>query len=141
MSKESPIGRKIEFKTHVYLRAEHLMDHSIPRILYVASMTAPKTVDDVIVITDLWRTGSGYHPKFKAVDIRTGIGVPLRRGAIDAQSHEMKMRRANEWAGRMRIRLGFEYDVIFGDEDHIDHIHIEHDSTKELITWKQPNGD
>ena len=134
-----PPGRAIEFKEGAALWPQH-MTPSIMRILYVASMTAPRTMNNVIVVTSSWREGTGYHPKFRALDIRSGVYAQELRGAVIAESQEKRLELCKRWSQRMRLRFGYEYDVVFGqDDDHMDHIHIEHDAKKELIYWKQEN--
>jgi hypothetical protein len=137
----TPNGPKIEFKEGTKLYANHFLEPGFARILFVAGMTAPDLIDNAMVITSLYRTGSGYHPKFRAIDIRSGVFAPALRGAIVAPTDQKRLDMGKSWAQRMRLRLGYEYDVVFGqDDDHLDHFHIEHDARKELIYWKQSDG-
>ena len=134
----NPNGVPITFKDGVVLYPDHMVNVAIPRIFYALSMTAPKLVGEMIVITELWREGSGYHPKCRAVDVRTGVYSRNLTGAIVGSSQDQRKQFGIDWAKRLRLRLGYEFDVIFGtDNAHIDHMHIEHDEKKQLITWTQ----
>lgn len=113
-------------------------------LLEAIAMTAPETVDEVVVITSTWRPydparGFSWHNAGRAVDWRTGIvgnsrakAVELgdRPGSIVAPTPELALDIALEWAANMRARLGSCFDVILGDARHIDHGHAENDGGK-----------
>lgn len=127
------IGPRIMFDRPV---PWELFERPGPRaMLRAISLEAPQTVDGVIVITSTIRDPDGpfsWHWSADALDVRTGCfdAMAKARGAIIAPTYDDRVRLAGEWAARVRNRLGLEYDVIFGDERHIDHMHLEHDGGK-----------
>jgi hypothetical protein len=132
------LGPRIIFKagdTGARLFAGHLEDPAVCRMIAVIARTAPPTVGGVVVITEAWREGAGLHPELKAVDVRTGIDRPDIPGAIRAPSlhphlpaaRELRLKMGHEWAEDIALRLGSDFDVVFGDPAHIHHIHVEHD--------------
>lgn len=139
------LGPEIRFKDGCVLLAAHFRPQ-VARILYAAALEAPPLVDDVLVVTDAARLPSaGGKPSkhkppsapgeegFSAIDIRTGVGAPPRDGQIEAPSDAERFEKAKDWAARIRFRLGSEYDVVFGDAAHRDHIHVEHDERPAFI--------
>jgi hypothetical protein len=109
----------------------HLANPNVCRILAVAAKEAPELLGDVMIVTEGFRphrTGQpSLHPELRAFDLRTGIDAPTLRGAIVHHSRTHRLELAQLWADRMRLRLGTDYDVVFGDDRHIDHIHVEYD--------------
>lgn len=135
------MGYPIEFKEGVFLHSNHCIEPGISRILWALSMTAPRTVGGVVMITSTFRPDpNSYHSKYRAIDVRTGFGNFDRRGAIINDGPEDFMKKAQAWAWRIRHRLGFEFDVVFGDDSHKDHIHVEHDANRQYIHWTQENA-
>ena len=139
-----PLGPRILFKdgpTGAYLYAAHFQDPAICRIIAVVAETAPLTRDNAVVITEghrLARSGNlSLHPKLKALDVRTGIDDPLLTGSILVGSggngleiramRDHRISVAQAWAGRIAMRLGTDCQVVFGDPQHINHMHIEND--------------
>jgi hypothetical protein len=113
--------------------AEHFHDPWTCRLLAVAAETAPPLRKDMLVVTEGYRQGKpgkrDLHAKFKALDFRTGVENPLLDGAIvsSPNSRINRIRSAKSWRDRMEARLGADYDIVFGDAKHIDHIHGEED--------------
>lgn len=111
----------------------------IRAMLRAVSMEAPRTIGGIVVVTSTWRPFSGqftYHNRCDALDIRTGVDGSSRQGAIIAPTREARIEAARAWAVRMKLRLGVEYDVVFGDERHIDHFHLEHDGAKAMNRYR-----
>jgi hypothetical protein len=106
----------------------------IRSILRAVSLEAPRMVGDVVVVTSAWRESEGvfsWHWAGRALDIRTGILLDQSTtGAVIGPNPKARTAICGEWAMRIRTRLGLEFDVIFGDAQHIDHIHIEHDGVR-----------
>jgi hypothetical protein len=141
MPRDRSLGPRILFKpgpSGAYFFALHFHHPAIARMIAVAAETAPPLVGDVIVFTEAYRPARigkpSLHPKYQAVDIRTGIDHPTMDGAIRSpegvspdEARRCRIRDAGLWAERMRMRFGSDFDVVFGDEAHIDHIHLEHD--------------
>lgn len=133
------LGPEIRIKPGAVLLAAHFRPE-VARIFYAAALEAPLLVGDVLVITDAARlptqganaslhkppAAPGEHG-FAAIDIRTGVGSERREGQIEAPDDAQRLEKARHWAARIRARLGDEYDVVFGDAAHHDHIHVEHD--------------
>lgn len=116
----------------------------IRAMLRAISMEAPPTVDGVVVVTSTWRPfaesgGFSYHNRCDALDVRTGVDGPTRPGSIVAPTRDGRIAIARDWAVRMKLRLGVEFDVIFGDARHIDHFHLEHDGLKAMLQHEPPD--
>jgi len=95
----------------------------------VAAETAPTLRDNTMMLTEAWRPGhaqASLHPACKALDIRA-VDHSDRPGAIVGIDDEERIRIGDRWAERMRKKLGDNYDVVFGDANHINHIHLERD--------------
>jgi hypothetical protein len=129
-------GPRIVFKSGdkgAFMHARHFHDPWTCRLLAVAAETAPPLRKDVLVVTEGWRKGTpgkrDQHTHFKGLDIRTGIESPNLEGAIvgSPNSRINRIRAAKAWCERMEDRLGTDYDIVFGDSRHINHIHGEHD--------------
>ena len=137
----------VSFKKGCMLLPE-IWDH--PRLMTMvraAVREAPALFENVMVITSVWRSGTGYHPKNRAIDIRSGLsGISrgdlkhvLRTGAIvppvtnaTSDLEWLMYLKIVDWAKKIALRLGDEYDVVYGiDRNHVNHIHIEHDERKE----------
>lgn len=94
-----------------------------------AAETAPTLKENTMVIVEGWRAPlerASLHPACKAIDIRAIDGL-MRPGAILGESEEQKVLLGRRWASRLRDKLGEDYDVVFGDPNHLSHIHIERD--------------
>jgi hypothetical protein len=82
-----------------------------------------------MVLTEAWRPGpsqASLHPACKAIDIRA-VDPSDREGAIIGEDEEEQIEIGERWAERIRQKLGDNYDVVFGDALHINHIHVERD--------------
>ncbi len=101
----------------------------IAAMVRVAAETAPTLRDNTLVLTEAWRPGhsqASLHPACKAIDIRAVDGAD-RPGAIVGADEAEQTVAGDRWAERMRQKLGDNYDVVFGDQKHINHIHVERD--------------
>jgi hypothetical protein len=113
--------------------AEHFNDPMLCRLLTVAAETAPPLRKDMLVVTEGYREARpgkrDLHARLKALDFRTGIENPLLDGAILASPNSRinRIRAAKGWVERMEARLGTDFDIVFGDSKHINHIHGEED--------------
>ncbi len=129
------VGARIEFKGSVPW--EVLQSTGVQRILQAAACEAPETVGNVITVTSTHRVATttsrfSYHLLGEAVDIRTGVfeAAHTARGAVVRATEADRRAISDAWAERIRQRLGGEFDVVYGDGKHIDHIHIERDGAK-----------
>ena len=127
------------------------------RIISACMIEAPNLRNQEMVVTSVWRESdnpSSYHEGLgdgepRAVDIRTGISGSKRDdlmvngwpGALvppitnGGDTGWMTYLEAEAWSKRIEKRLGCEYDVVYGlVNDHVNHIHIEHDYRKEVST-------
>lgn len=111
----------LRVKDGVVLRSAHLRPH-MTAILHAALLTAPQTTDGAVVITSAKRKDDGgrsRHPMCGAFDFRCR--------SIVARSQTERIDIAEDWAGRMQIELGDDYDTIaHGEGDHL-HVHVEYD--------------
>ena len=108
--------RQLKFKSGVVIIGRHF-DPEIRIMLDVARETAPKTTDGAIWITEGWRPDNGGHGAGRAFDLRIR-NVKGFKGFVFNKT-------VAAWAQRMRDKLGPEYIVIYGDRNHLDHIHVE----------------
>lgn len=111
----------------------------IRAILRAVSMEAPRTIGGIVVVTSTWRPFVGeftYHNRCDAIDVRSGVDGSSRQGAVIAPTREERIEVARAWSVRIKLRLGIEYDVVFGDARHIDHLHIEHDGSKAMARYR-----
>ncbi len=154
---------QVEFKEGVLLPLSVWDQGHIPLMIRAAMVTAPKLVDNVMVVTSVWRepvsrdialaNRKSYHEgkydgQARAIDIRTGLSgteredlqLTFARGGINPTTMlegDVPWRvyvEAEAWAARMRLRLGIEHDIVYGiPRLHINHIHMEHDYRKEIV--------
>lgn len=63
------------------------------------------------------------HFSDEAFDIRIKNvkGVKKQNGAY------VKDPKVEAWVKRIQLELGNDYDIVYGDEHHLDHIHCEYD--------------
>ncbi len=135
----------VEFKlgeAGAVLPAEFFRQSALLAALAAVALEAPETVGRVIVITDVWRpdAAGGYHPKLRAFDVRSGVEdlQSARRGAVQGLSEDDRYASCVAWCDRIRLRIGREFDVVFGREvDHVDHLHVEHDERKAARAFVQ----
>lgn len=111
----------LKVKDGVILRSAHLRPH-MTAIVQAALDTAPNLSDGAVVITSAKRPDTGgrsLHPKCGAFDFRCR--------SIVARSQTERIDKAEDWAGRIQMKLGDDYDVIaHGDGDNL-HVHAEYD--------------
>lgn len=91
-------------------------------ILDAARETAPELSDNTVWITsaaDGKHKAGSKHYTSEAFDLRIKNVKGFKPGQLNIP--------AARWAERLRATLGFNYDVIYGDKGHLDHIHIELD--------------
>lgn len=121
---------RIGLKPDVKLTGRHL-DPEIYKMVFAAYMTAPKLNDGTVWITSAndgtHKVGS-KHYKSEAFDIRIwnvrGYDGPHREmGKLTWTKQEV----ITNWARGLRLALGDDYDVVYGDRLHLDHIHVEWD--------------
>ncbi len=144
----------VVFKDGVQLPLEVWQHSHMRNIIRAAMIEAPQLVDDTLVVTSVSRGQQmrmkpfSYHQageEGRAVDFRTGLKgngtindwtwdlIMQAPGAIVSDNSQEAYYLALSWASRMKLRLGNEYDVIYGIEhNHVDHIHVEKDRKKEL---------
>ena len=115
-SAHADLRQDLKLTPHVIINGKHF-DPDIHLMLYVSVITAPPTRDGIIWVTSAWRP-NGKHSTNEAFDIRIKNvkGFTYSYNTIVAN-----------WAERIRSHLGYKYDVLYGDPDHMDHIHIEFD--------------
>jgi hypothetical protein len=105
----------------VILLGRHF-DPEIARILLVAKATAPRTTDDTVWVTSAWApVEHGLHNKGEAFDIRVRNVV-----GFDIETFQY-CKEVEAWVYRIQEQLGSDYDVVYGDSKHLNHIHIEYD--------------
>ena len=105
-------------------------DPEIRRILDVARMTSPKMLGDSVWVTsanDGSHKQGSKHFKNEAFDIRIRNLVAFKWGASGEFIFNETI---NNWARQLRLELGEDYDVVYGDAQHLNHIHIEYDPKK-----------
>ncbi len=82
---------------------------------------------DVVWVTS---AADGHHKSYsrhytnEAFDIRIKNVKGLSRNADGTLAYDTKVA---AWAKRMKLELGDDYDVVYGDANHLDHIHCEYD--------------
>lgn len=131
-------------------------------VLWVSSVwREPSLLDGVVRgSSSFWENQKSYHQgkgdgHARAIDLRSGLylkkedGVSSKRERMsfgDGRQGDILPPISNSgdmiwqtylkgmaWAERIRQRLGYEFDVIYGiDRNHVDHIHLEHDYKKEM---------
>lgn len=134
-----PLGPRLIFEREV--PAECIANPDFGRLCMALTLEAPETVDGVVVVTSTWRPEArrfSWHQRFAALDWRTGLyrmadgdmGLRTLTGSILADDPSEALSIGRAWRERMAARLGDTFDVLLGDEDHIDHGHAEHDGSK-----------
>ena len=133
------LGKPLEFVGPT--RWECFSDLGVRAILEALAITAPRLVGGVVVLTSTYRRGGGrfsWHQRFAAVDVRTGLSknvrgeleLGTRRGSFAAVSPGQAFAVGQRWQSDLEARLGNAFDVVFGDVEHIDHMHLELDGAK-----------
>ena len=127
----------VEFKSHPTLGAilpADAFSEMRARLwgaLRVVALEAPQTIASVVVVTDFYRDGDpGYHGKLWAFDVRAVSREATARGGIQAGNREQAIEIGKAWRTRVALRLGSDFDVVFGDPEHLDHLHVELDQRK-----------
>lgn len=100
----------------------------IAQILYVVQETAPETRDNTIWVTRAWaEENRGTHAAGEAFDIRiknvVGFNIVTFQYCKEVEA----------WVYRIREQLGSDYDVVYGNSKHMNHMHIEYDPKKSSI--------
>lgn len=117
----------LKFKNGVHINGRHF-DPEVRRILDVVRITAPKMVDGAVWVTsanDGTHEDGSKHFTDEAFDVRVRNLKGFKWGP---DGRFFFCEEADAWAKRIRFELGSAYDVVYGDEDHIDHIHVELDA-------------
>lgn len=111
-----PNWKKLYFKNEVKLNGRHF-DPEVRCILDIARDTAPDMTDGAVWVTsanDGNHMDTSKHYSNEAFDLRV-------RNVVGKHPAVM------EWCAIMREKLGKDYDIIYGDPAHMDHIHAEFD--------------
>lgn len=112
----------LQIKDGALVAARHFDPPMIP--LWIAILELSPEMEDSLV----WITSGSdahrfaLHPNFRALDVRTKN--------IKAGNLVQRRAAADQWAARIRRRVGRNYDVIFeesGENPDKDHIHGEYD--------------
>lgn len=117
----------LSLKTDVRLDISNLDPDSIA-ILRAALITAPPTIDDVVVVTsasDSVHSVNSMHYIGRAFDLRCFGDRPggLRDPSGGDVTERVQRDLAELWTRRLGVFLSSDYDVILES----DHIHVEHD--------------
>ncbi len=133
------IGPRVEFGESCLLYAE-FFEPGVVALIRAFALEAPPLVGRVMVVTDAWRAKldntPSWHPYLCAIDVRSGVEDDTpRRGAIIGDSVDIRYDRAVEWRNRVAVRVGAEYDIVYGRAvNHVDHVHGEWDQRKRRRT-------
>ena len=122
----------MKFKSGV--RIYKFMKTPVMWILQVVQDTAPEGYEPTVTSANDSRHGEGsLHYKDAAFDIRV-IDYP----GFDLARFEATRHVIDEWIGRMRRQLSKrQYDIVFGDPWHKNHIHIEWDPDPSTLRQAQ----
>lgn len=107
---------RLFLKDDVKVNGAHF-DPEMVRILDVARLCAPETKDRAVWVTsanDGEHMEDSKHYSNQAFDIRVRNVVGGHPAILN-------------WCAHMRHMLGDDYDIIYGDKNHLDHIHVEFD--------------
>lgn len=117
---------KVKLLSNVKINGRHL-DPEIRRIIDAARLHAPEMTDNTVWITsaaDGKHSQGSRHYTSEAFDIR----VKNVKGFKWSLMGDWKFnQRVADWAEAIRFELGSKYDVVYGDAQHLDHIHCEFD--------------
>jgi len=80
--------------------------------------------DNIVLVTQAYRSDKSKHGSGEAFDIRIKNIIGFKGFVYN--------KKAAEWAQKMRNKLGPDYDVVYGDSEHLDHIHCEYDPKEKL---------
>ena len=123
-------GPRITFKpgeTGAWLFADALLE--LGPALSVLARRAPTLRGNELVVTEVWRPGAGLHPKLRAFDVRA-VDLQGRVGSVVGPTRQERITTALDWARRARLELPAWFDVVYGDPNHLDHVHVELDPRK-----------
>lgn len=104
-----------------------VLDGITPAALYALSVAdachAELTGREAVATSVMRRSnGKSLHSVGYAVDLRVWYTDELEK--------------TREWVRRLRVKLGENYDVVYGDHRHSDHIHIEYDPLVDMDLFK-----
>lgn len=104
--------------------------HFSPEIrvmLDVVRETAPELTDNTVWITGAWRPDNTKHGSGEAFDIRIKNVKGFNTGTFAYNKI------VAAWVKRVKVRLGPDYDVIYGNSKHMNHFHSEYDPKGEKL--------
>jgi hypothetical protein len=120
---------ELEFKYGIKINGRHF-DPEIRRILDVVRLTAPPMLAQEIYVTSANDGGhkeGSKHFTDEAFDIRIRNVKDFKWGVTgDFIYNDI----VNAWVRQIALELGSDYDVVYGDKNHLSHIHIEYDPKK-----------
>ncbi len=113
---ESSMIENLFLKNEVKINGRHF-DPEICRILHIAKETCPGTTDNAVWVTS---ANDGKHSRLSKHYSNEAFDLRIRNLTEGADA-------AARWATAMKQKLGEDYDVVYGDSAHLDHIHVEYD--------------
>jgi hypothetical protein len=119
----------LKFKNGVTINGAHF-DPEMVRVADAARITAPRLIDDTVWITsanDGKHSDTSLHYHNRAFDVRIRNVSGLVWEKLGEERKFMYNDIVQQWADDIKLRLGSDYDVIYGNESHLSHIHVEYD--------------
>lgn len=122
---------RVKIKGGVNLEGRHL-ETEVWKIVLGAWMTSPGFTDGHLFITsadDGRHKTNSKHYLGEAFDFRIWNvkGYEPPKKGPDGKRVWVKQEVIVKWVREMQIFLGPNYDIVYGDKDHLDHIHAELD--------------
>jgi hypothetical protein len=116
---------KLLLKDEVKINGHHF-NPEIRRMLDVVRLTSPEVNGGIWVTSanDGKHKAGSKHFTNEAFDIRIRNVKEFKWGPEGGYIFNEVI---DSWAKRIRLELGLDYDVVYGDKKHLDHIHIEYD--------------
>ena len=113
----------MKFKSDVSIKS--FTNPKVMKILQAVQDTAPEGYEPTVTsASDGIHMSTSKHYTDEAFDIRVR-DYP----GYDQDEFWHTRQNIDNWITRMRFYLtSMEYDIVFGDEEHRDHIHIEYDN-------------